>query len=219
MSCIADRIRCLTVGEALTRAGLTVYLFLPEATLRPDCLPRDETLATEYACVREISVGGTVATVTFVNDLEQPVLLHGGDLRVDTEQNGVFALSVVVPAQADIIFSEAGVEVGYGGYQAHLTFSAASHRLYTNGRAHIARSEFESLRRRRQPQGFLGMRPGFVPCKHGTVGAGESDRFDTHRISGGAPTRDERSAQLHAFAADADPLSGLKYGPLNELIF
>ena len=241
MSLIADCIRFLAVGEAAAHAGLTACPFPPDSSPEPDYLPRDEAPATEYACVREISEGGTVATITFVNDFEQPVPRHGGDLRVGTEQNGGFALSIVVLAQADIICSDACVERGYGGYHAYRTFSAASHSLYTIGRAHIARSEFESLRRRRQPrmvqtglcaditktsalsncfppQGMLGARSGCVLWKHEAVGAGESDRFDIHRISGGAPTSDERATNLHAFAADADPLSGLKFGPLNELI-
>jgi hypothetical protein len=124
----------LQIGPARTFGGLTAF---PLLTARPTTAERtyrtlDEAIADRTARVTEISEGGSVPELRFVNDGDRPVLLLDGEELAGAKQNRILNLTILCPPKQTIVIPVSCVEAGRWSHvstffkpEQHVMYSAA----------------------------------------------------------------------------------------------
>ncbi len=90
----------LTLSRPQSAGKLTVLPLLRPGTAEPGYLTLGEALARGLTRVTEVSEGGSVPQLLFINDAVRPVLLLDGEELVGAKQNRVLNLTVLAPAHA-----------------------------------------------------------------------------------------------------------------------
>lgn len=138
MSIIAESLDRLTLGDRVTHRNLTMFPFLSSSIAEIDYITLDEALA---GCgkITEVSEGGSVPELRFVNDCERRVLLLDGEELVGAKQNRILNLSILVPAKTTILIPVSCVEAGRWRYHSP-GFSSSGRSHYASGRASYCES-------------------------------------------------------------------------------
>jgi len=147
MTLIATRLSQVTLGQPQQCRNLTLFPLLAEGPAQPGYRLLDQALALGCARITEISEGGSVPQLRFINDGDLPVLLLDGEELIGAKQNRILNLSVLAPAHKTIVIPVSCVEAGRWHAQSS-DFTGARRAHFATGRARKARDVSESLRRR-----------------------------------------------------------------------
>ena len=134
MQVISDRLEQIKVGTKITFRNLTIFPLLNGGGRQPDYLTLDEALAQQSAKVTEVSEGGSVPELKFVNKSDRSVLLLDGEELIGAKQNRILNLTILVPAKQSLVIPVSCVEQGRWSYQS-AEFSSAPRTHYATGRA------------------------------------------------------------------------------------
>jgi hypothetical protein len=148
----ADRIR---VGRSMTYRNLTIFPLFGSPDKSTDYLTLDEALAQKCAAITEVSDGGSVPELKFVNSGDRRVFLLDGEELIGAKQNRVLNLSILAPAGKTLIVPVSCVESGRWHHRSR-EFSSAPRVHYAEGRARKMAQVSASLRttgQRRSDQG------------------------------------------------------------------
>ncbi len=146
MTLIATRLSQVTLGHPQQYRNLTLLPLLAEGPAQPGYQLLDQALALGCARVTEISEGGSVPQLRFINDGDLPVLLLDGEELIGAKQNRILNLSVLAPAHKTIVIPVSCVEAGRWDAQS-AEFAGARRAHFAAGRARKARDVSDSLRR------------------------------------------------------------------------
>ena len=145
MKAIIDTISRVKVGTPTAFRNLTIFPLVDGEGGSADYLTLDEALAQKSAKITEVSEGGSVPELKFVNDGDKPVLLLDGEELIGAKQNRVLNLSILAPACKTIIIPVSCVEAGRWHHRSS-EFSSAPRVQYAEGRAAKMAQVSESMR-------------------------------------------------------------------------
>jgi len=145
MQRINDAVSGIQIGEPLVHRNLTVFPLFSSHVRRADYLTLDEALELKCSVVTEVSEGGSVPELKFVNSGNKPVFLLDGEQLIGAKQNRVLNLSILVAAGKTIIIPVSCVEAGR--WRHHTSqFSSAESVHYAEGRAYKMAQVSASMR-------------------------------------------------------------------------
>ena len=157
MTIIAQRIEQIAIGKKQHFKNLTMFPLLDKNPREAQFLLLEEALESGRARVTEISDGGSVPELKFVNDGDRPVLLLDGEELIGAKQNRIINLTILVPAKTTIVIPVSCVE--QGRWRADSTaFAAAKRTHFAAGRSRKASRVTEAMNRtgsRRTDQGEI----------------------------------------------------------------
>lgn len=134
----------LVLGEAARHGNLTMFPLLKEAGGEPDYLTLDEALNAKSARITEVSAGGNVPELRFVNDGDVAVLLLDGEELVGAKQNRVLNLTILAPGHKEIVIPVSCVEHGRWSMR-NAEFASSPRTHHAGGRRLKMESVSESL--------------------------------------------------------------------------
>ncbi|MGK7872661.1 MAG: DUF6569 family protein [Xenococcaceae cyanobacterium] len=134
MEVISNRLGQIKVGTEITFRNLTMFPLLNGRGGQSDYLTLDEALAQGFAKMTEVSEGGSVPELKFVNDSDRPVFLLDGEELIGAKQNRILNLTILAAAKQSLVIPVSCVEQGRWGYQS-AEFSSAPRTHYAAGRA------------------------------------------------------------------------------------
>jgi hypothetical protein len=143
----------VTLGPEIVFQNLTM---IPLLNLEPNTVAGseplsystlDDALKSELTEVREISEHGSVPELRVLNRAKTPVLIVDGEELVGAKQNRVVNLSILVPAETELIIPVSCVEAGRWRAKSR-KFSSAPRTQYASGRAKRIAQVTASLRDR-----------------------------------------------------------------------
>ena len=134
----------LHAGEPSTFQNLTVFPLIGGSDPEPFYDTLDAALHRETLRITEVTDAGHVPEVKVLNGGQRPVLIIDGEELVGAKQNRTVNLSILVPANADLVVPVTCVEAGRwhsrsGG------FETSSRTHFAEGRAAKSRQVTESL--------------------------------------------------------------------------
>ncbi len=147
MDVLANALERVTVGQPRAHRNLWVFPLVGGVDGPPDYLTLDEALSGGHARVTEVSEGGSVPELRFVNDSEHRVLLLDGEELVGAKQNRTLNVTILVGAKQTVVVPVTCVEQGRWSYRSP-EFRAADHAHFARARAAKAAQVSESLRSR-----------------------------------------------------------------------
>ncbi len=134
MSQIIDQALGVKIEVPATFENMTVFPLTCGAGITSDYLTLDEALAEKFAAITEVSEGGSVPELRFVNFGDKRVLLVDGEELVGAKQNRVLNLSIMVPAGKTLVVPVSCVERGRWHHRSR-EFSSSPRAHYAEGRA------------------------------------------------------------------------------------
>ena len=147
MAPIRDTVCRLDIGSPVAFENLTMFPLLGEDTGSGDYLTLDEALARKVVRITEVSEGGSVPELRFVNEGNRKVLLMDGEELVGAKQNRTLNITMLADAHSVLPLPVTCVEAGRSG-TCSAEFSSGSRTHYAAGRAQKHASVSESLRTR-----------------------------------------------------------------------
>ena len=144
MTIIAQRLEPVAIGEAQHFKNLTMFPLVDENPHEARYLLLEEALESGHTRVTEVSEGGSVPELKFVNDGDRPVLLLDGEELIGAKQNRIINLTILVPAKTTIVIPVSCVEQGRWRADS-ANFSAARRTHYATGRSRKANRVTESM--------------------------------------------------------------------------
>ena len=145
MQQIAEAISRIHLGAPVRFQNLTVFPLLAPPGPVPDYVMLDEALERSLAHVAEVSEGGSVPELLFVNDGEERVLLVDGEELVGARQNRILNITVMVGGKRKVVIPVSCVEQGRWAYKSR-QFESADTALFSKARAKKMRHVSASLR-------------------------------------------------------------------------
>ncbi len=146
MAVIASILSGIQLGLEQSHDGLVMVQLMGAGLAEPDYLLIDHAFEQRTARVTEVSEAGSVPTLRFVNDADQPVLLLDGEELVGAKQNRILNLSALAPARAQLEIPVSCAEAGRW-HQDSPEFHSARRTHYTEGRARKAAQFSQSMHR------------------------------------------------------------------------
>ncbi len=137
----------LEVANEQSYGGLTVFPLLGADSREPDYLTLDQAIEQGVGRVTEVSEGGSVPELSFVNEGDRPVLLVDGEELVGAKQNRTLNLTILVPAKSSVVIPFTCVERGWWSYRSD-EFRSAGRSHFARARAAKASQVSESLHSR-----------------------------------------------------------------------
>jgi hypothetical protein len=134
MALIVDAVKNVRVGEPALFRNLAVFPLFGSDAGAADYLTLDEALEQECSEVTEVSEGGSVPELKFVNSGERPVFLLDGEQLIGAKQNRILNLSILVAGGRTIIIPVSCVEAGRWRHRTS-RFSSDQSVHYAEGRA------------------------------------------------------------------------------------
>ena len=110
MERIINTVNGIRVGEAKSFRNLTIFPLFGSGIKGGGYLTLDEALALKCSVVTEVSEGGSVPELKFVNSGDKPVFLLDGEELIGAKQNRILNLSILVPAGKTLIIPVSCVE-------------------------------------------------------------------------------------------------------------
>ena len=144
MTLIASALTDLTIGEITSFRNLTIFPLHKVRSHTAGYHTLGEALTLGGIRVTEVSDAGSVPELKVMNSLDRPVLLLDGEELVGAKQNRVFNLSILVPANTELLVPVSCVEVGRW-QRASAEFRRAGRAQYAAGRAERVAQVSESL--------------------------------------------------------------------------
>lgn len=157
MGAIHEFIAATTLGEPQVSLNLTMIPLIRKADPGIDYLLLDEALDAGLCEVEEISEGGSVPELSFLNRADKPVLLLHGEELVGAKQNRIINLTILVPASSKLLIPVSCVEQGRWSYRSR-RFAAGKRKMYARLRARTMRDVSASMMQtgeRRSDQGAV----------------------------------------------------------------
>lgn len=145
MKIIQDTLAGVKIGGEFTHQNLTLFPLIGGVVGEPGYQTLDEALAAGTARVTEVSAGGSVPELRFVNDGDRSVFLMDGEELVGAKQNRTLNISLLIAARSSLTIPVTCVEAGRWSAES-AQFAAASHGHYAAGRALKARHVSDNLR-------------------------------------------------------------------------
>jgi hypothetical protein len=145
MQTILDATTGVRVGQPMVHRNLTVFPLLGAVEKGADYLTLDEALAQKCAEITEVSEGGSVPELRFVNSGDRRVFLLDGEELIGAKQNRILNLSILVPAGKTLIVPVSCVEAGRWHHRTR-QFSSAPRAHYAEGRAMKMAQVSDSMR-------------------------------------------------------------------------
>jgi hypothetical protein len=133
MKLISDTISNTRLGKPKTFRNLTIFPLFGQG-ITPDYLTMDEALAQKRAKITEVSEGGSVPELKFVNESDMPVFLMEGEELIGAKQNRTLNLSILIPAMQSVGIPVSCVERGRWSHRSQ-EFASAPRAQYAEGRA------------------------------------------------------------------------------------
>ncbi|MGA2260034.1 MAG: DUF6569 family protein [Acidobacteriota bacterium] len=134
MKQIIDQALGVKIGVPATFKNMTVFPLVGKQETAADYLTLDEALAQKLAAITEVSEGGSVPELKFVNSSDKKVFLLDGEELVGAKQNRVLNLSIMVPVGKTLVVPVSCVEAGRWHHRSR-EFSSAPRAHYAEGRA------------------------------------------------------------------------------------
>ena len=151
LTTINAELNTIELGLSQVFKNITMFPLLRQDAKESNYLTLDEALDAGTARVTEVSEGGDVPELHFLNEGDIPVLLLDGEELVGAKQNRVLNLSILAPANKSISIPVSCVEAGRWSYKSR-NFSSSPRTMYSKGRAaksaHVSRSLRETGTRR-----------------------------------------------------------------------
>lgn len=147
MDAVAKALEAVSLGRPVGHENLWVFPLMGGNGALPDYLTLDEALEGGHARVTEVSEGGRVPELRFVNESDHRILLLDGEELVGAKQNRTLNVSVMVGAKQTVVVPVTCVEQGRWSYRSP-EFRAARHAHFARARAAKAAQVSESLRTR-----------------------------------------------------------------------
>lgn len=144
MTVIAQRLEKISFKATQQFKNLTMFPLVEENPHEADYLLLEEALEAGAARVTEVSEGGSVPELKFINDSDRPILLLDGEELIGAKQNRIINLTILVPAKTTIVIPVSCVESGRWRADS-AAFSAAKRTHYATGRARKAADVSESM--------------------------------------------------------------------------
>jgi hypothetical protein len=133
MQLITETLSGTKLGTPKSFRNLTVFPVFGKA-MAPDYVTLDEALASKFAKVTEVSEGGSVPELKFVNDSDIAIFLMEGEELIGAKQNRTLNLSILISAKKAVTIPVSCVERGrWARHSAE--FSSAPRAQYAEGRA------------------------------------------------------------------------------------
>jgi hypothetical protein len=144
MTTIGPELEIFSIGTPQHFRHVTVFPLLHPAPRDPFYLTLDEALAQGCVQVTEVSKGGRVPELRLVNRGDLPILLLDGEELVGAKQNRVLNLTILAPAQSEVVIPVSCVEQGRWS-EASADFCASPRVHFAAGRAAKVASVSERL--------------------------------------------------------------------------
>ena len=133
MQLIADTILSTRIGKPTKFQNLAIFPVFGKG-ITPDYVTLDEALADKSAKVTEVSEGGSVPDLRFVNDSNSSVFMMEGEELIGAKQNRTLNLSILISAKKAVSIPVSCVERGRWRHTS-AEFAAAPRAQYAEGRA------------------------------------------------------------------------------------
>ncbi len=134
MQNIIDAVTSVRIGEPTAYRNLTVFPLFGTDLKNTGYITLDEALERKCSVVTEVSEGGSVPELKFVNSGAFPVFLLDGEELVGAKQNRILNLSILAAAGKTLIIPVSCVEAGRWSHRSQ-HFAAAPRAHYAEGRA------------------------------------------------------------------------------------
>lgn len=134
MQSVSDAVTGVRIGEPTTYRNLTVFPLFGSDLRNAGYLTLDEALERKCSVVSEISDGGSVPELKFINSGAFPVFLLDGEELVGAKQNRILNLSILAAAGKTLIIPVSCVEAGRWSHRTQ-HFASAPRAHYAEGRA------------------------------------------------------------------------------------
>jgi hypothetical protein len=157
MKQIVNQALGVKIGAPATFENMTVFPLMGSQANAADYLTLDEALAQKLAAVTEVTEGGSVPELKFVNSGDKKVFLLDGEELVGAKQNRVLNLSIMVPVGKTLVVPVSCVERGRWHHVSR-GFSSSPRTHYAEGRARKMAQVSESMKtsgRRTSDQGEI----------------------------------------------------------------
>ena len=149
MNIILDTLNSTKIGESIVFQNMEMAPLLSMTETRFDYQTLDEVLNSGTARITEMSEGGSVPELNFLNEGEMPVFLMDGEELVGAKQNRVLNLSIMAPAGKSITIPVSCVEAGRWSYSSN-EFRSGSRAQYASARASKSKSVSGNIQAYRQ---------------------------------------------------------------------
>lgn len=123
-----------TFGTEVAFESLTIVPLLGTSSSEPDYDTLDAALARGTLHVTEVSESGHVPEIKVLNKGHLPVLIIDGEELIGAKQNRTVNLSILIPANAEVMVPVTCVEAGRWSHKSR-NFSASSRTHFAAGRA------------------------------------------------------------------------------------
>ena len=147
MPALHQTLQSLLVGTPVTAANLTMVPLLSRDAIAPSYLLLDDALDAGLAEVSEVSDGGHVPELAFLNRSDRDILLVDGEELIGAKQNRVLNLSLLVAAGQRVVIPVSCVEAGRWAWRSQ-RFEAGRRRLHASARREKMRGVSASMRER-----------------------------------------------------------------------
>jgi len=144
MSIIGRTLKKTAIGNPVCLEHLVMFPLLGPVS-EPGYITLDEAIAAGSVEIREVSNGGSVPEVLFINRGDRPVFAMDGEELVGAKQNRILNLSILVDAQSTVTIPVSCVEQGRWSPVSR-QFSSAPRTLFARGRARVAGDVSASLK-------------------------------------------------------------------------
>ena len=136
MRTLLDELKTIGTGEAQRFQNLTLFPLLRKEVPagEPEYLLLEEAIGAGVARVTELTEGGSVPQLLFVNDGTRPVLLLDGEQLVGAKQNRVLNLTILAPPKQSIVIPVSCVEAGRWRHESK-EFRVSAQAQFARGRA------------------------------------------------------------------------------------
>ncbi len=147
MNILDDAFDGITLGAAQHFENLSVLPLIGRQGGEPRYDTLDHALGAGSLRVTETSDAGSVPEIRVLNHGARPVLIIDGDELVGAKQNRTVNLTILVPAQSDLVVPVTCVEAGRWHARSG-QFASAQRTHFAEGRAAKSRQVTQSLRTR-----------------------------------------------------------------------
>jgi hypothetical protein len=145
MQSVTEAVTGIRIGEPTTYRNLSVFPLFGIDLKNAGYITLDEALERKCSVVTEVSEGGSVPELKFVNSGGLPVFLLDGEELVGAKQNRILNLSILVAAGKTLIIPVSCVEAGRWSHRSQ-HFASAPRAHYAEGRARKMAQVSASLR-------------------------------------------------------------------------
>ncbi|AFY60880.1 ARPP-1 family domain-containing protein [Synechococcus sp. PCC 6312] len=145
----------ICLGKPQSHRNLTLYPLIAKDYPALDYLTLDQALGAKTVKITEVSAGGGVPKLYFVNEGDTAVLLLDGEELVGAKQNRIVNLSILAAGHSQIKIPVSCVEQGRWQYRSR-EFTTSDRSYFAKGRANKMDRVSTSLKQRGQRDGHQG---------------------------------------------------------------